>query len=215
MEKYLFIDTETANGLDDPIVYDFGYLVINDQGDEYERGSFVVVDTFFDRELMSSAYYAEKMPLYIADINEGRRKLIYLKDLKRKVRAIMRKHEITKVIAHNAKFDCNSTKTTLRYLTSSADRYFFPYGTQFLDTLKMAREVFGKDKDYRDFCTANGYVTKHKSPRPRLTAEILYRYLTGDKDFNEAHTALEDCEIERLIFTACRERNPEVDGLLW
>ena len=29
MEKYLVLDTETANSLDDPIVYDIGFAVID------------------------------------------------------------------------------------------------------------------------------------------------------------------------------------------
>lgn len=215
MKKYLIIDTETANGLDCPIVYDFGFAVIDEHAEVYEQGSFVVVDTFFDREMMDSAYYKDKIACYIDDINAGRRKLIFLKDLNETVKRVMRRHGIDTVIAHNAKFDYRSTATTTRYLTCSKTRYFFPYGTHFVDTLKMAREVFGKDTDYIAYCEEHGFVTKHKKPQPKFTAEVLYRYLQGDNEFNEAHTALEDCLIEKEIFAACLERNPETDGLLW
>ena len=43
-------------------------------------------------------------------------------------------------------------------------------------------------------------MTNHKTPRPRTTAEILYRYLSGNNDFVEEHTGLEDVLIEIEIF---------------
>ena len=35
------------------------------------------------------------------------------------------------------------------------------------------------------------------------TAEILYRYISGNNDFIEAHTALKDAEIEAEILECC------------
>jgi hypothetical protein len=48
-------------------------------------------------------------------------------------------------------------------------------------------------------------MTKHKPPRSRLTAEIIYRFITMDVEFVESHTALEDVQIEReIMFRAFR-----------
>ena len=55
MEKYLVLDTETANSLDDPIVYDIGFAVIDATGHVYESHSYVIADFFLDKELMASA----------------------------------------------------------------------------------------------------------------------------------------------------------------
>ena len=49
----------------------------------------------------------------------------------------------------------------------------------------------------------------------RLTAEIIYRFLTNDLDFTESHTGLEDVEIESKIFAECMNRNPNINGRLW
>ena len=210
---YLILDTETANSLDDPIVYDLGFAVIDENGTVYKAQSFVIAETFFDHALMTSAYYADKMDGYIADINAGKRTLARLKTAKDAVYKTMKEYGITHAIAHNMRFDYRSTNTTQRYMTGSKYRYFFPYGTHFLDTLKMARAIFGKDADYKAFCEENGYLCKNG--RVRLTAEVLYRYLTHDTAFTEAHTGLEDVMIEKEIFAECLRRNPTVDGLLW
>ena len=46
-------------------------------------------------------------------------------------------------------------------------------------------------------------MTKHKTPQPRFTAEILYRFISGNKDFIENHTGLEDVMIEKEILAYC------------
>ena len=213
MQKYLMFDTETTNDLECPICYDFGFSVIDDDGKVYERGSYVVADVFLDQELMASAYFADKIPAYWEDIKSGKRLLRRWQTIKSIVRDVMVQHEITCVVAHNTRFDYLSTATTQRYLTCSKWRYFFPYGTQFLDTLKMARATFSKDEEYIAFCNEHQFLNKYN--KPQLTAEVLYRYLTNNIEFVESHTGLEDVEIEMQIFLECKKRNPDEVGLLW
>ena len=49
-------------------------------------------------------------------------------------------------------------------------------------------------------------MTKHKRPRPKYGAETVYRYLTQNPDFVEAHTALEDSKIESVILLEVLKR---------
>jgi hypothetical protein len=213
MNKYLIIDTETANDIDCPFVYDIGFSVIDENGRTYESFSYVVEDIFTNEELMRSAYFAEKIPQYEADIALGLRKMLPLWQIRRVVRIVMERYNIHEVIAHNCRFDYLSTNNTQRYLTKSKYRYFFPYGTKFIDTLKMARQVFGKDERYLNFCKEHNYLTQFE--KPRFTAEILYQYLTNNINFIEEHTALADTMIEKEIFAECLRRNPQVEKYLW
>ena len=111
------------------------------------------------------------------------------------------------------RFDNRSCNLSQRYLTSSKYRYFFPYGVVLWDSLKMAREIFSQDENYGKFCYDNDYLTKRG--QRRYTAEILYRYLSGDDSFEEAHCGLEDVLIEKEIFMECLRRMPNIDGALW
>ena len=211
--NYLMIDTETTNDLDCPICYDVGFSVINDEGKTLAKFSYVVADIFLDKEFMSVAFYSDKVQQYWADIKSGKRELKQWGNICRQVRMVMAQYGIDTVIAHNMRFDYRSTNTTQRYLTSSKWRYFFPYGTKFVCTLKMAREVYAKDEQYIAFCEEHSFTTKNG--KPRLTAEILYRFLSNDLNFVESHTGLEDVEIETIIFFACVKAKPDVNGLLW
>lgn len=213
MKKFFIgIDTETANSyidekgnveLKDSLCYDIGWAVIDKKGKCYEERSFVVAEIFLDKGLMTSAYFAEKIPQYWEDIKSGKRQLKTLKNIRKVFKADCKKYNPECIFAHNARFDYNALNNTLRFLSGSKYRYFYPYGIELWDTLKMAKDAIGKTKEYTDFCVRNGYLTKHKKPQNRLTAEILWRYINNDPDFIESHTGLEDVEIEKEIFVAC------------
>ena len=211
-DKFLILDTETTNSLDDPFVYDLGYAVIDKEANVYETGSYVNADVFLDEELMASAYFIDKIPTYWDEIKKGERLLRRWKTIKAIVREVMFDWDIHDVIAHNARFDYRSTAYTQRYLTSSKYRYFFPYGTHIIDTLKMAREVFKDDEEYQQFCIDNDFLN---GSHAQYKAETIYRYLISDTSFEEEHTGLADVMIEKEIFAECVRRKPNINGYLW
>lgn len=204
MARYIVLDTETTNNLEDPIAYDIGFAVIDENGKVYAKFSFVVAEVFLDKELMASAYFADKIPQYWKDIEDGERELRKLSTIRQTLNRVCEEFEVEAIIAHNARFDYRSTAVTQRYLTSSKYRYFLPYGVELWDSLKMAREVFKNDEEYAEFCYKNDYLTSRGVRR--YTAEILYRFITNDNSFIESHTGLEDVMIEKDIFVECMRR---------
>lgn len=211
---YLVIDTETANGLEQPLVYDVGFAIIDKKGNIYETFSYIVYDIFCQmKDLMQTAYYAEKISQYEQDLKDGKRIIATFDTIRRKVWEILAKYQITAVIAHNARFDLNALNTTQRYLTKSKYRYFFPYNTQIWDSLAMAKSTIAKQVIYKMWCKERGYITRNG--QPRLTAEILYRFITHDETFNESHTALEDVLIELLIFVRCVRQHKAMQRTYW
>lgn len=201
-EKMIVLDTETANSLDNPLVYDFGVAVVDKKGKVYESFSYVIRDVFFDeRELMKTSYYHEKLPQYWADIKSGKRKIRTILEAKKELNSLIKKYDVTKVFAHNMRFDLNALNTTIRYVTKSKIRYFFPKNVLLCDTLRMARQVFGFDREYEKFCRENQFITN--SQLVQLTAEVIYRFLTKDVNFEESHTGLEDVLIEKEILKEC------------
>ena len=215
MEKFIVLDTETTNSLDDPIVYDVGFAVVDENGKIYEKHSYVVADVFLDSDLMSYAYFAEKIPQYWEDIKSGKRILRRFKTIKAILRDVVQQYGIKYIVAHNASFDYRSLNYTQRLLTSSKYRYFFPWGVEIWDTLKMARQTLKTNENYRQFCIDNGFTYgKEDKPQLRFTAEIIHRFLTGNLDFVEEHTGLEDVLIEKDILAYCLANGVET-GKLW
>jgi DNA polymerase III epsilon subunit-like protein len=211
--KYIILDTETANDIECPLVYDLGFAVIDETGKVYASYSYVNADIFCDEELMKSAYFANKIESYWKDIQNGTRILKSFRSIERIFRRVCADWNINTFVAHNAKFDYLALQTTKRYITTSKRRFFFPYGAKFVDTLKLSREVLGKNDDYRNFCVTNEYVTKNR--QNRYTAEVIYRFLTNCNDFEEEHTGLADCMIEKEIFRYCLATTLAENGYLW
>lgn len=209
--KYIMVlDTETANGLmvndkldlSCSLVYDIGFTVVDKKGRVYCQKSMAIREIFCGMaDVMKSAYYAEKLPKYWEDIKAGRRNLVNFMTARRIVLEVMKEYNIQTVSAHNARFDVNALNNTIRYITKSDKRFFFPYGIEIWDTYKGAVNTICKQKGYIRFCERNGYMTKHKTPKVRATAEILYRYLSGDNNFIEEHQGLDDTTIEAKILT--------------
>lgn len=211
-EKILVLDTETANSIDDPIAYDIGFAIIDLTGKVFETYSFVVAETFLDKELMKSAYFADKIPQYWEDIKNGKRLLRKYRTIKFILSDVCKKYNIKKICAYNCRFDVRSGNLTQRFLTNSKNRYFYNYGIEFMDILKLARQVLKNDDSYGEFCYNNNYLTKRGARR--YTAEIVYKYLF-DNNFIEEHTGLADCLIEAKIMCELVKRNPEINFSLW
>ena len=135
----MIIDTETANGLDCPLPYDIGYKILNvDTKETLINRSFVIAEIFLDKELMASAYYAEKVPKYWKDIKCGRRLLKSLFNVRKQIFADMKNYNVTKVGGYNMGFDKRATNNDIRFCSGSFFRWFFPYNTEFFDIWNMA-----------------------------------------------------------------------------
>lgn len=203
----IMLDTETANTQQEEdgkldmrfvLPYDFGFAVIDSHGRVYEKFSFVNSDIYiYEKDLMRSAYYANKLPQYDKDLAEGRRIMANTYNIRRIILEKIKEYNCKFVCAHNTRFDLNACNNIQRWTTKSKYRYFFPYDIEFWDTLKMARDVLGKRPTYRKFCEENGCLTKQN--QCRYTAEVIYQYIMQDTDFSESHTGLEDVEIEVQI----------------
>jgi DNA polymerase III epsilon subunit-like protein len=163
--------------------------------------------------MMASAYYAKKIPQYIEDIRNGKRIMASTYEIRQQMLEDMALYDVKVAVAHNARFDYNALNITQRYTTKSAFRYWFPYGTEIWDTMKMARDVIHNMPTYRKFCEENDLLTKNG--RLSATAENLYRFITHNPDFEESHTGLEDVQIEREILWYCMRQHKAMRKKLW
>ena len=212
---YILLDTETCNtrtvdgklDMSDVLVYDICWAVVDKKGNVYRTGAYLVDEIFNEeQELMASAYYATKIPEYLEQIANGERVVERWYKIRRQLVADMELFNTNIIIAHNARFDYNALNTTTRWLSKSKYRTFIR-GAEWWDTLRMARQTIAKQKMYRHFCEEYNFLTA--TGRLKLTAEVLYRYITFDIAFEEEHKGLEDVMIEKEIFAHCmRQHKP-------
>lgn len=216
---YMVLDTETCpidRELEEVtptnmLVYDIGYTITDKKGNVYRTGSYIVSDIFFGEfyTKMQSSYYANKIPKYMEQIANGERVVKTWKQISFILRKVLEEFDINVVVAHNARFDYGVLRNTKDYLEEYP---MLPY-VEWWDTLKMARSILKERKSYKSFCEDNNYMTKNN--QCRFTAEVIYRYLTNDLEFEESHTGLEDTLIEKDILAFCIKQHKKMDKLLF
>ena len=218
----IVLDTETCpvdKDIEDVMpwnmwAYDIGWAVVDKRGTVYKTRSFVNADIFLnEKELMNSAYYANKIPMYWEDIKSGKRILTSFYNIRKALLEDIAEYEVSEIFAHNMRFDYGNLNVTQRWLTKSKYRYFFPKEIVICDTLKMARDVILKMPTYRYFCEEHELLTKNG--RLSASAENLYRFISKDPSFIESHTGLEDVMIEKEIMAYCYRQHKKMRKALW
>jgi len=210
-EKILIVDVETAGGFARPLVYDLGFAVAERRsGRIIERKSLIIEEVFYGMpQKMATAYYAAKVPAYHEGIAAGAFRVVSFWDAWKIVRGIMKRYGITKVYAYNCSFDKGALDSTYRKVAGVRGGSFFPRGTEFCDIWHMACQTILRQPSFRKFATANGFVSA--AGNYQTTAEVAYRYMTKEVDFEEAHTGLEDVVIEAAILGHIMRQKRKVD----
>jgi hypothetical protein len=207
---FLIIDTETTSTVEQPLPYDVGYAICDRYGTIAIERSFVVAEMFLDTELMQSAYFAEKIPLYWEDIKSGNRILKSLYNIRKQIIQDMRDFNVKYVGAYNMGFDKRALNNDIRYITKSLYRWFFPYGTEFIDLWNLACTTILNRPSYIRYAIENNFISSKGNIF--TSAECAYRYITKDKDFSECHTGLEDVRIEIAIMAYCYRQHKTFDN---
>lgn len=199
---FLVLDTETCNSVEEPIPYDIGWAICDKKGNIYERRSYIVAETFCDmQDVMVSAYYAEKIPMYWEDLKTGKRKLQQMWNIRKAMLSDMKKYKVSAVCAYNMGFDRTALNNLIRYVSKSWARYWFPFGTEYICIWNMACNHILNRTTYINFAEKNGFISQKNNLL--TSAECAYRYITDSLDFVESHTGLEDVEIEVEIMVEC------------
>ena len=193
----LVLDTETIN-LEKQFVYDLGYTIADADGNVILKKSYVISQVYNNKELFATGYYSNKMPLYEQRLASGYSKKVGWGHAMRYLANDIKKYGVTEVYAYNSKFDAKAFEFMCGWFN-----VVNPLGaTEVKDIMDFIKPITDT-KDYKEFCRSNGFMTKHKYPRPQQKAETLYRYLTQNIDYEEEHTGLEDSLIElEILMTA-------------
>lgn len=200
MNYQIVLDTETANGFKNPLVYDLGYVIADENGNAVKTRSYVIKEVYDNKRLFETAYYKEKRPLYEARLKSGYSKKVAFAYAMYQLSKDMKKYGIEK-FAYNSRFDNNAIKSTMDKFNKHK---YNPIENGINDIMNYIKEVV-QSEDYQKFCTSNGFMTAHRTPRVQKKAETLYRYLTNNPTYSEEHTALEDSKIELFILTKVKE----------
>ena len=205
------LDTETVSSVDNHKtlrVYDFGFVVLDGKDNIVLSRNWIVREIFYNDSLMSGAYYADKLPQYKQEIVDGIREIKNFAAIRKEFIAICQEYRVSQIWAYNAGFDRNALNATTTVLSNGICEEFLPANIMWCDIMQNAAMHICDTKKYYQFCIENGYVSK--AGNCKTSAETVYRFLTGNVDFEEAHTGLRDAQIEAQILHVCRKRKKKM-----
>ena len=214
-KKYLmFIDTETIGSLfvkESVLPFEIGMKIYDNENQKvvYEK-SYIVRKFFNNKYIMLSTFSATKYPSYEDKINNDKRyKLMSVNEISNDLQRVIDRYNIDIMVAHNGNFDKQAT-----------ERLFNEFGVEnpfekldLLDTMEISK-VITFSKDYVNYCLENQkrlnsqkescFITN--SGRVRTTAQAIYCFISNNVNFEEAHTGLEDIDIEIKIYQESLDR---------
>lgn len=209
-KKYLMVlDVETTNNqmnskFNDGLVYDIGFVICDKEGKIYAKRSFAIKDIFDWKELMSTAYYKNKLPKYYEKLNKKQMEKVTIWEARKRIHKAMKYFNITEVYAYNANFDYTTLNNTVRYLSGSACRWFFPFETKICDIWNIACQVLGTQKTFQ------WENIRNKNNNLITNAERMFGYCE-QTDFEEEHTGLADAIVESQILARCLKSHKSID----
>ena len=190
--KICVFDTETTS-LDKPFCYNVGYQIVDTESEKVlVARDYVVEQVWHNLPLFSSAYYADKRPIYVARMRSRHVIMDKFGYICRQMACDIRNYNIEHAYAYNSLFD-------EKVFNFNCDWYKCnnPFDTIQIHDIRGYAHHFICDDDYRAYCEENDLYTE--SGNYSSTAEAVYRVISGDNDFNEEHTALNDSIIETFI----------------
>lgn len=210
-KMYMVIDVETAGGFDNPMVYDIGFAVCDKDGFVYESRSYIINEVFNDKNLMNTAYYAKKVPMYKKDIENGTRATISFGMMRIIFNSMIEKFNVQTICAYNLKFDANALQNTCKKLNIA--NKFLDRKIEMLCIWSLACQLLYTQKMFSQVAKTQNWISDKGNMK--TSAEIGHRYITGEYDFEENHTGLEDVMIEIGIMAKCfRQKKSYTKGIL-
>lgn len=196
-ERFIVLDVE---GQQTCRPYNVGYIIADRYGKIYKKRSIALPQYFFEninnsiRTGICEEMHHKNIEEITQDFSKPKRKRKYLalgtNEFFKMFEKDVKKHKVKIIYAYNVTFD----KGAMFRLFGER---FADFNFEFRDIITGILHTKLLTKRYLTFCKENGYMTEKGNYQYK--AEIVYRYLTGLKEFIEEHMGLSDVLIEYEI----------------
>ena len=226
-----------------PLPYDMSWRLMTREGLEIRRRQFLVSEVFSVPSVFDTAYYKDKRPIYIDKLMKGETILAtwdmvakaLLEDLEEAdfVGAYNAMFDFCKAIpfmelyisklyssnyyewekAQNRFCDRIAREKPKRKVGIDMENFNFRgVSRPIFDIWGMACEHLLNNIRYKEECLSRGMLTT-SGEYFKTSAETSYRFLSDKYDFDEAHTAMEDVEIESELLAKMLKRHAVTLGI--
>lgn len=194
--KFLVVDIETTPTDCGEVPYDVGAAICDRHGNIIWKGSFVIQEIFFRMDLMTKAYYSNKISEYHTRLGKGETRMIPFNSLRTLMQHVINTYKPKAMCAYNAAFDNRGLNNGMQFM--DYENTFFKEDFPIYDIWGMACQTFMKRKKYIKFCLENELYNP-LTGNIKTSAEAAYAYISNNPNFEEEHNGLADVLIECQI----------------
>ena len=188
----MIFDTETTS-LDKPFCYNIGYVIADSDTTEILcKRDFIVEQVWHNPMLFTTAYYANKRDIYIASMRSRKTSMDKFGYICQRMIRDIKNFEVTSAYAYNSPFDEKVFNFNCDWFKCNN-----PFDNIPIYDIRGYAHHYICDNTFKDWCETHNAFSD--SGNYSTTAENVYRYISGDTEFVEDHTALSDSEIETEI----------------
>jgi len=208
MQKNIIVvaDTETVGLPPKNLCYDFGFVIMEKSGKVLYEQAHLVEEVITDADQMSGAFYTKRVfSHYLPLVDAGMIDIRPFNYIKEEFLDVCSTYGVNVFSAYNLGFDMRSLSATNALFSHGK---FLNYIPKLLDVWQFACETVLSQKLYAKLAKEKNWISD--AGNMRTNAECAYRYISGQWDAVEAHTALCDARIESEILARCFQQRKAV-----
>lgn len=196
-------DTETI-GVEKLFCYNVGWVIVDTETETIlSSQDYVVEQIWHNLELFSTAYYADKRPIYVSRMRKKSTIMDKFGYITRQMAREFKQFNVEAAFAYNSNFDERVFQFNCDWF-----KVINPFDNiPIYDIRGHVHRTIAFTEDYQAFCREHQLFTD--AGNYSTTAENVYRFLVNDPDFEEEHTALQDSLIEWEVLNQCVLRGAE------
>lgn len=204
----LVVDTETVGDFAQPLIHDIGYAIIDRDFNRLLYRRFLVQEVRDCKWLLYSEFYKKKAGDYDRAIHDNEVYILPWLEIVKILLNDIKRYNITTIAAYNMAFDYKALNFTSNFLHYSTNNKLMKKinSLKLLCIWGLACDSILQTQEFKDWAEANDKLTLKGNYI--TNAEVVYQFITGNNEFQEAHTALDDVKIEtdilQHIITQCK-----------
>lgn len=207
------LDTETVRVPNiGNVIYDIAWISHNKKGDYGQVHNYLVAEVWLDAKLMQTAYYVDKIPLYLKMLSQNKISVKSWNEICTLLATTIYTDKCQVMQAYNIKFDILAMQSTNYYINNIKGRKASQLVQQivkapikFCDIYSVACQTILQNKGYHKFATDNNLITE--CGNIKANAESAFAYITSNPQHVESHTALSDVQEEIAIYARSRRQH--------
>lgn len=198
----LIFDTETADGVESPIPYDFSLLICDTDFNIIYKQCFLISEIWNDFDRYSKSFYGlAKRGDYNEMLRKGHAKVVSAKQFNKELKFLMTNNNVKVISAFNLQFDMKAYQklcfenNLVNHLEKKTK----------LDIQLLTQERLRGCMDFIKWCLKNKAITPKNYCSVKV--DFTYKYLFKSK-VNEKHIGLSDIIQEMKILKKFINENP-------